>query len=274
MTTSPMQKPQHPIHSILTLPPLALDRAAPTQAAIDLFLKARKVENAYARRLRKIARHVGDVVSDIWDGSVESASRIKSLLDRYAETIRPWAEAVGSRMVADVNARDHRAWMAASRRIGQQLRTDIDTGPVGEVMRARLADQVDLITSLPREAAERVHRMTLERISNGKRAASLADEIMRTGAVTRSRANTIARTETSRTATELTRARALSVGSTHFVWRTVGDSDVRDDHKKLDGKVFAWDDPPVSDSRTGARSLPGAIYNCRCYARPVIADED
>lgn len=240
---------------------------------MDLFLRARKVETAYGRRLRKVARHVGDVVSELWDGSIESASAIKSLLDRYAETIRPWAESVAFRMVADVNARDHRAWMAAGRKTGQTLRTEIDKGPVGEIMRARLAEQVGLITSLPREAAERVHRLTLDRISNGERAASLADEILRSGDVTRARANTIARTETSRTATELTRARALAVGSTHFVWRTVGDSDVRPDHKKLDGKVFRWDDPPVADHRTGAHALPGAIYNCRCYPAPVISEE-
>jgi SPP1 gp7 family putative phage head morphogenesis protein len=176
-------------------------------------------------------------------------------------------------MIAEVNARDKRAWAAASRKIGEGLRREIDATPVGEVIRARLAEQVDLITSLPREAAERVHLLALERISNGERAASLADEIMRTGEVTRSRANLIARTETSRTATELTRARALSVGSTHYVWKTVGDSDVRPDHKKLNGRVFAWDDPPIADARSGARAHPGSIYNCRCWASPIIDDD-
>ena len=209
----------------------------------------------------------------MWDGSSESAARIREVLDRYAGTLRGWASSVAEKMVAEVNARDHRAWMAAGRKIGTQLRTDLAETEVGRVVKQRLADQVDLITSLPRDAAERVHRMALERITNSERAASLADEIMRTGEVTRSRANLIARTETSRTATELTRARAAAVGSTHFVWKTAGDSDVRTDHKKLNGKVFRWDDPPVADSRTGVKSLPGAIYNCRCYAAPIISDD-
>lgn len=221
-----------------------------------------------------MAAHIGDIVAGFDPGRWESADAIGVLLRQYADgVLRPWARSVAAKMVAEVDARDKRAWAAASRKIGEGLRREIDATPVGEVVKARLAEQVDLITSLPKDAAERVHRLTLEGISNGARASEIAKEILRTGDVTKARATLIARTEVGRTSTELTRARALSVGSTHYVWKTAGDTDVRPDHKELAGKVFAWGDPPIADKRSGARAHPGSIFNCRCWAAPIIDDD-
>lgn len=49
--------------------------------------------------------------------------------------------------------------------------------------------------------------------------------------------------------------------TTHYIWRTSGDSKVRSTHAENDGKIFAWDSPP----ETGH---PGEDYNCRCWAEP------
>lgn len=265
----------HPIQAIFSPASFTgLDRATPPRETAKAFGRAKKTEEAYARRLRKVAVHIGDIVSGFDPGRWESADAVGAILRQYADTIlRPWARSVATKMVAEVDARDRRAWASAGRKIGAALRNEIDATPVGEVIRARLAEQVDLITSLPRDAAERVHRLTLEGISNSARASEIAKEIMRTGEVTKARASMIARTEVGRTATELMRARALSVGSTHYVWKTAGDSDVRADHKKLNGKVFAWGEPPVADERSGAKAHPGSIYSCRCYAAPIISDD-
>jgi SPP1 gp7 family putative phage head morphogenesis protein len=257
----------HPIHR-------AFDRA--TVGPKRAFRRARKVESFYSSALRRVARHVGDIVGAFGvepDGgySSETTARIAEALNRYAEVLRSWAGATAERMVTEVAARDEAAWMAVSRQMGRSLRKEIAATPVGEVVRARMAAQVDLITSLPREAAERVHKLTLEGIVQGTRPKEIAAEILRTGEVTKSRAMLIARTEVGRTSTELTKARAEKIGSTHFVWRTVGDSDVRPTHRKLEGKIFRWDDPPECDP--GHHALPGAIWNCRCYPEPLIPDE-
>jgi SPP1 gp7 family putative phage head morphogenesis protein len=80
----------------------------------------------------------------------------------------------------------------------------------------------------------------------------------------------IARTEVARVATELTKARAESAGITHYVWRTSEDSDVRKSHKEMDGKVVAFAiAPTLSD---GSVCHAGQIFNCRCYADPIITD--
>ncbi len=213
---------------------------------------------------------MADVIGGFDVGTEESAVQISDILARYANSIEPWAIAVASRMIAEVEARNHREWQSVSRRLGEGLRKELAASPTGQVIRRRLAEQVTLIKSIPLEAAQRVHKLTMEGLTTSTRASSLAQEIMRSGNVAASRATLIARTETSRTATELSRARALSVGSTHFVWRTAGDSDVRPSHRALNRKTFKWDDPPECDP--GHRALPGGIWNCRCWAEPVIED--
>ncbi|MCB9996614.1 MAG: peptidoglycan-binding protein [Rhodospirillales bacterium] len=48
-----------------------------------------------------------------------------------------------------------------------------------------------------------------------------------------------------------------------YIWRTVGDSRVREEHAALDGQTRSWDEFPA----------PGEEDNCRCWAIPVEAKE-
>jgi SPP1 gp7 family putative phage head morphogenesis protein len=234
------------------------------------FIRAKKLERTYASQLRKIAGHVGDIVNGFNVQDLPGSQLLQAVLARYAATLTPWAEAVSRRMVTEVAARDERSWFRVSQHMGQTLKREIGTAPTGEAMRNAMASQVKLITSLPTDAGQRVHDLVIAGISEGRRAADVAEEIARTGEVTKSRATLIARTEVSRTATELTKARAEHIGSTHFVWRTAGDSDVRPSHKKLNGQTFRWDEPPECDP--GHHALPGGIWNCRCFPEPIIPD--
>ena len=248
-------------------PRLAFDKASPQSA----FIRSRKAETAYARQLRRLAAHIGSIIKDMWDPEDPlSASEISMVLDRYAATIVPWATSVGNRMIKEVAARDRTAWMRTSAKMGRLLKTELESAPTGLAMRQKLAEQVKLITSLPTEAAERVHRLTLEGITQAKRASTIAKEIARSGEVTKSRATLIARTEVGRTSTALTEARALSIGSVDYEWRTSQDGDVRPSHRAMQGQIVRWDSPPELDGMVGhAGSLP----NCRCYCLPRIPEE-
>ena len=44
-----------------------------------------------------------------------------------------------------------------------------------------------------------------------------------------------------------------------YIWRTVGDNRVREEHAALDGEVREWNDSPD----------PGKEFNCRCWAEPI-----
>ncbi|MCA8339512.1 phage minor head protein [Burkholderia multivorans] len=206
-------------------------------------------------------------------GDLEAIPTIEQLLRRYAEALTPWAEATAARMLEDLNRRDEQAWMQQAQEMSRALRDELRRAPTGETMRALMAEQVTLIKSIPLEAAERVHRLTIEALEDSTRAAEISKEIQRSGEVAKSRADLIARTEVSRAATSLTEARARAVGSTHYRWVTSGDSDVRPGHRALNGKVFAWDDPPeVNENGRIMRHHPGQIWNCRCYAEPILPE--
>ncbi len=232
--------------------------------------RVRRAETQYAIALRGLAKQIGLIVTGMWPERPEG--EIALALMKYAEMIGPWARATAGRMLADVSRRDQAQWNRVSRSMQRSLREEIERAPTGEALRKLLDLQVDLITSLPTDAAARVHKLAVESLSSGARAKELAAEIAKTGHVTASHAGLIARTETARAASTLTQVRAEHIGSTHYIWRTSGDSDVRPLHRALKGKPIAWNDPPVAGER-GERAHAGTIYNCRCFADPVIPEE-
>lgn len=110
-------------------------------------------------------------------------------------------------------------------------------------------------------------------MANGTRQTELADQIENLGDVTRSRAVLIARTETARASTVLLQARCEEVGVTHYIWRTARDGAVRPGHRVMEGRVCEWANPPaVRENDAIYYHHPGEIWNCRCYAEPVVTD--
>lgn len=236
------------------------------------FIQARKAERAFARQLKSVAKQVGNIVKTMAPtGTIEQPTTLTQMLRNYASILPQWAKAVSLKMIAEVSQRDEHAWSEMGREIGRSLGEEIRKAPTGRVMQELMAEQVELITSIPIKAAERVHHLTIEAMTTGTRASEIAKEILRSGEVAESRAMTIARTETSRTVSNMVQARSQYIGSDGYFWRTSEDSDVRKLHKELNGKFFRWDDPPIA-GENGERAHPGCIYNCRCFADPVIPD--
>lgn len=203
------------------------------------------------------------------NGVVGDLTRLLETLDRYAEAIQPWAASAATKMIVDVGRRTDRMWRRVSKEIGVALREEVQTSSQGQVMRDLLQENVVLIQSLPVEAGQRVHRLTTEALTSGRRAESIAQEIMRSEHVTKSRARLIARTEVSRTNALLVQARAMKAGSQGYIWRTSRDDDVRPTHKKMEGVYVPWDDPPKTDASLEPYHA-GCGPNCRCYAEPVF----
>ncbi len=229
---------------------------------------ARSSESSYNSKLRAVAREVGNIVKGY--GPSKPGALIKALTG-YSELIEPWARSVAGYMLADVNRRNERTWFEVSKEMGRALRMEIAYAPTGQVFTMLLADQVDLIKSIPLEAAQRVHELTTEGLVTGERAKAIAAEIMRTEQVSASKAMTIARTEVARASSTLTEARATFIGSEGYIWRTSGDGDVRPTHRAMNGKFVPWNKPPVTDKGL-APYHAGCGPNCRCYPDPVIPD--
>ncbi len=236
------------------------------------FNRVRRAERQYARRLRKVSRRIEEILKKFPSIDPLSLPQIEEALKAYSQLLDPWAKSVAASMIADVQYRDEKIWAELGRSMARNLREEIRKAPTGTILRDFMNEQVTLIKSLPLDAAKRVHKLVMEGQLEAKRASEIAKEIRKSGQVSKSRANLIARTEVARVASGLVMARATYVGSDGYIWRTVGDSDVRPRHRKLNGKFFSWDDPPVS-GESGERAHAGMIYNCRCYPEPVLPDE-
>lgn len=233
-------------------------------------MRARKAEIQYAAQLRRVARQVGQIIGMFTPGDTSAVPTISDLLGRYSEALEGWAVKTASRMLEDVNRRDRQSWQELAAEMSHSLQQEIRTAPTGIEMQRLLDEQVTLIKSLPLDAAKRVHELTLKGLEDSTRASEIAKEIARSGEVTASRANLIARTEVARSASVLTQARAQHVGSEGYIWRTSGDSDVRHSHKEMNGKFVRWDSPPTLSD--GTTTHAGQIYNCRCWPEPVLPE--
>ena len=238
------------------------------KAAREEWAAARKAESQYGIQLRKIARHVGHLISGFDLDNEHDAAMLSEALERYAALLTPWAKSAARRMVAEVGARSDQQWRRVAAEMGANFRELFGSDDeIGARYRQLQAEQVALITSIPRDAALRVHELIRNGVLEGKRFTEIVPEIQRGGAVSKSKANLIARTETGRVVSNLTQARAESVGSEGYQWATVRDAQVRPSHKAMDGKYVSWSDPPTLD---GLRGHAGSIPNCRCYAIPLI----
>jgi SPP1 gp7 family putative phage head morphogenesis protein len=245
--------------------PLAQD-LNPRKAWAD-WAKARRAETQYGVQLRKIARHIGEIIRSFNVRDPQDADLLAIALRRYSDIVALWAPSAAASMIAEVEARQKKQWRKIGAEMGRSFSETFAGPDIGARYRQLMDEQVGLITSLPREAAERVHHLVTQGVVEGKRFTEIIPEIERGGEVSSSRATLIARTETGRVVTNLTQARAESAGSVGYIWRTVKDAQVRPSHRAMEGQFVRWDSPPILDGLTGHA---GALPNCRCFCEPVI----
>jgi SPP1 gp7 family putative phage head morphogenesis protein len=232
----------------------------------------RATEN-YEHSLSKIGEHIGHLIDSFPIEQRLGNEELISLLHGYSQVLKPWAKATAKRMIEEVNARDIETWRALAKQMSHGVAAEIQNTPVGDVVARLMAEQTELISSLPIEAAQRVQRLTLSGLIEGEQLARIAKELERSGEVSAAHARLIARTEVSRTASNLTQARAEVAGFPRYHWRATKDHRTRDSHRAMSGRICEWANPPEVDE--GGRLMrfhPGTIWNCRCWAEIIIED--
>lgn len=122
-------------------------------------------------------------------------------------------------------------------------------------------------------ASENIIKMRNEVQGNtfqGRRAADLIGMLKDNYGVGQRKAKFLARQETSLLMSKFRETRYRDAGANRYRWSTSHDERVRKDHRHLNGKIFTWDMPPVTDDRTGARNNPGEDFGCRCVAIALL----
>ncbi|MFC6591684.1 minor capsid protein [Deinococcus lacus] len=111
--------------------------------------------------------------------------------------------------------------------------------------------------------ASEVESVLLEGLERGQSSQQMAARLRERAQVSRSRANLIVRNELGNASANAQQQSQVEAGITHYTWHTAGDDRVRPAHRALNGKVFAWDDPP-------SEGHPGQAVMCRCVSIPVL----
>lgn len=104
----------------------------------------------------------------------------------------------------------------------------------------------------------------------GGRSQGLLKELQENYGVSQRKAKFLARQETGLLMSKFQETRYADIGISDYRWSDAHDKRVRHDHHELNGKIFSFKNPPVTNRKTGARNNPGEDFNCRCVAIPVF----
>lgn len=138
------------------------------------------------------------------------------------------------------------------------------------LMREWSINNAALIKDIPAKSIKQIADMTTEALITGTVQSDVEQEIIDILGdrmdVSDSRAKLIARDQVSKLNGQLTEERQTDLGVESYIWRTVGDERVRDEHEQNDGETFEWSSPPPETGH------PGEDYQCRCWAEPILPE--
>jgi SPP1 gp7 family putative phage head morphogenesis protein len=246
------------------------------------FSPSRRIEVMYRRLMTDLlARMIPTVRTDedegLWLNNLIALAHSKSLAEAGAS--------IAAKMVQQVNIQNARTWRIAasqtqrSQRLYRMLQEEM-SGTVGARVRLIVDENAKLISSIPFTVAQELTGEIAEAAQTGARHEVIAKMLRnRFPTLARNRVRLIARTETSKASTALTRARSEDLGLNWFVWKTSEDARVRSSHEHLNGVVVSWNALPSPEALLNIRSTlgkyaPGDAPNCRCYPQPVLTLQD
>lgn len=232
--------------------PAARDALAPLMSALPKLL-----ENAARERAR--AFH-----ADAGEGS-EIRKLVAEARERMSETITVDDLERLARKFADRTATFNKAQL--SQQIHAALGTDVFIADrrLRPLTDAFVDANVGLIKDIGDKLAGDIEQATMRAIQAGTLHGDLATELEGRFGIAENRAKLIARDQVGKAYGQINAARQRELGVERFIWRTVSDDRVRDEHDERDGETYDYSDPPAGE-------LPGEPINCRCYAEPVFED--
>lgn len=158
-----------------------------------------------------------------------------------------------------------------NRAYGDALGTDRLSKEAKEKLERDYANNLrPYIKSFSEDMISEIRDSVQQNALSGYRFDNLVARIQSRYDVSQSKAQFLARQETGLFTSAARQARFGDVGITKYIWRTAGDSRVREDHRHLNGNEFEYAHPPVVDIATGRKANPGQDFNCRCVDEPVL----
>jgi len=144
---------------------------------------------------------------------------------------------------------------------------------VDEFIEESLARNVNLIKKIPAKHFSDISDLTEEAVRKGELTPVLQKKIRELSQVSKNRARLIARDQVAKLMGNIEEARQRKLGVKEYIWRTRQDVRVRSfantkgtsDHKRLEGEIQKWKEPPVTvfrGKRVGERHHPSTDIQC------------
>lgn len=249
----------------------------------DMWRRARRVEAEFRKAL--------EVLCDMFDKiALQSAGDINYFTSKMNEfqnsfQYEQYINSIVERMVTPLDVANQKTWREAAKKATRSqffydlLIKEMNQG-IGTAIQSQIIQNANLIRTLPSDTAQKVAKNIAEATFSGMRASEIEKIISKeTNKHSRASARLIARTEVSKTQSALTRARSEELGLNWYVWRTARDGNrVRKSHRIMEGVIVNWNDPPspeqLANEKNVGRYHAGEIWNCRCYAEPLLEVQD
>lgn len=245
--------------------------------------RIKTVEKEYLNTLLKLVK----IFKKIANSSGSDQQKYIASMNNFQNSMQyeKFINSAVKRMVLPLDVGNQRTWREAAKKatkgkfLYRLLMDELKQG-TGQIIQKQVIENVLLIKTLPNDVAQKVVSDISENALKGARAES-TEKIIRdkTDQHARASARLIARTETAKTMSALTKARCEQLGLRWYIWRTALDGTrVRLSHRIMEGVLVNWNNPPAPEELVGEKSAghyhAGNIWNCRCYSEPVLELED
>jgi phage putative head morphogenesis protein, SPP1 gp7 family len=236
------------------------------------------LEQKYRQSLSKIIKLINQSIS-----GTETLQDINNVLYGIyqTDTYQELSDDMARKFVTLCNSTDAKTWREAAR--GGSINPEFIKhmtnnlySNVGVIVDTKVWENAQLIKTLPLYVAENITHFVKTEAYKSIRASEISKELQgKVNGYSRARADTIARTESSKAMTALTEARSRDVGVNWYQWRTADDGlRVRNSHRHMEGVLVNWNNPPSPEALIGEKNVghynAGNIYNCRCYPSPLV----
>ena len=245
--------------------------------------RIKTVEKEYLNTLLKLVK----IFKKIANSSGNDQQKYIDSMNNFQNSMQyeKFINSAAKRMVLPLDVGNQRTWREAAKKatkgkfLYRLLMDELKQG-TGQIIQKQVIENVLLIKTLPNDVAQKVVSDISENALKGARAES-TEKIIRdkTDQHARASARLIARTETAKTMSALTKARCEQLGLRWYIWRTALDGTrVRLSHRIMEGVLVNWNNPPAPEELVGEKSAghyhAGNIWNCRCFSEPVLELED
>lgn len=173
---------------------------------------------------------------------------------------------------ADGTLRHHDvAFKSSLRKAGFSVKLQKDS-EINRALDSGVAENLDLISSIPQEYMEHIAKSVRESIDKGRDMARLTKEIGKVHGMTKRRAATIARDQNNKATAIIHRVRQKQVGITKAQWvHTVASIHPREEHAAWSdaGETYNIDEGMFSEE-DGEFVWPGTPINCGCTCMSIV----